>query len=98
MPRNVKDTKPTWTDPDDAPELDEDFFERAELREGERVLRPGVGTLTRRGRPKLDNPKRMVSIRLDSDLVERLRRSGPGWQGRVNDILRQAVLETTNGD
>ena len=98
MSRNVKDTKGTWTDSDDAPELGEDFFARAELREGERVLRPGDGTLTRRGRPKLENPKRMVSFRLDSDLVERLRRSGPGWQGRVNDILRHAVLETTNGD
>jgi uncharacterized protein (DUF4415 family) len=98
MPKSVKDTKPIWTDPDDAPELGEDFFARAELREGEQVLRPGVGMLTRRGRPKLDHPKRMVSIRLDDDLVDRLRNSGPGWQGRVNAILRKALLSPTDAD
>jgi len=82
---------PTWTDSDDAPELSDDFFERAELKDGDRVLRPADGTLTRRGRPKLENPKRQVTIRLDSDLIDRLRQSGPGWQSRVNEILRKAV-------
>ncbi len=38
--------------------------------------------------------KEAVSIRLDIDLVERLRASGPGWQSRVNDALR-AWLERT---
>lgn len=36
--------------------------------------------------------KQAVSIRLDADLVERLRATGAGWQGRVNEILRRAVL------
>ncbi len=31
--------KPEWTDPDDAPELDDDFFERAEIRDGDVVVR-----------------------------------------------------------
>jgi uncharacterized protein (DUF4415 family) len=92
MPRNAKGTKPAWRDPDDAPELGDDFFARAELRDGEEVLRPADGALVRRGRPKLNQPKRQVSIRLDSEVVDRLRRSGPGWQGRVNEILRKAVL------
>jgi len=30
----------TWTDPDDAPELTREWFERAELREGGRLIRP----------------------------------------------------------
>lgn len=91
MPGNKKSTAPIWTDPDDAPELTNDFFERAALKEGDRVLRPAQGTLTKRGRPKLENPKRQVTIRLDSDLIDRLRESGPGWQSRVNEILRKAV-------
>lgn len=91
MRKNAKDTRPVWTDPDDAPELTEDFFERAELKDGDRVLRPAQGTLTRRGRPRLEHPKRLVTIRLDSDLVDRLRASGSGWQSRVNEILRKAV-------
>jgi len=91
MREKAKSTVPTWTDSDDAPELSDDFFERAELKDGDRVLRPADGTLTRRGRPKLENPKRQVTIRLDSDLIDRLRQSGPGWQSRVNEILRKAV-------
>ncbi len=42
-----------------------------------------------RGRPKLAHPKEAVSIRLDADIVKALRSSGPGWQTRVNDMLRQ---------
>jgi uncharacterized protein (DUF4415 family) len=44
-----------------------------------------------RGRPKLSNPRQQVSIRLDADLLAKLKASGPGWQRRVNDILRKAV-------
>lgn len=91
MPKNAKDTTRTWTDPDDAPELTDDFFERAELREGDKVLRSAQGTLTRRGRPKLEHPKRQVTLRLDSDLIDRLRETGAGWQSRVNEMLRKAV-------
>ncbi len=91
MPGNKRNTPPIWTDPDDAPELTDDFFERAALKDGDRVLRPAQGTLTKRGRPKLDNPKRQVTLRLDSDLIDRLRESGPGRQSRINEILRKAV-------
>ena len=91
MPKNAKDTTLAWTDPDDAPELTDDVFDRAELKHGDQVLRPAQGTLTRRGRPRLENPKRQVTLRLDADLIDRLRRSGPGWQSRVNEILRKAV-------
>jgi uncharacterized protein (DUF4415 family) len=71
-------------DPDDAPELTQAFFEDAELRHGEIVIRPYRGP----GRPKLEAPKRQVTVRLDADLLDRLRGSGPGWQGRLNDAIR----------
>jgi uncharacterized protein (DUF4415 family) len=61
-----------------------DFFEDAELRHGETVIRPGRGP----GRPRVAHPKRMVTLRLDADLLERLRASGSGWQSRVNDAVR----------
>ncbi|WP_158932267.1 BrnA antitoxin family protein [Acidisphaera sp. S103] len=70
-------------DPDDAPELLPAFFEDAELRHGERVIRSRG-----RGRPKLVHPKRFVTLRLDADLVDQLRETGPGWQSRVNQVLR----------
>ena len=35
--------------------------------------------------------KRQVTLRLDPDVIERFRESGPGWQGRINEALRKAV-------
>jgi uncharacterized protein (DUF4415 family) len=78
-------------DSDDAPEWSADVFARAEVRRGDEVLRPSTGTLTKRGRPKLENPKQQITLRLDRDVVERLRRTGPGWQSRINELLRKSV-------
>jgi uncharacterized protein (DUF4415 family) len=71
----------TWTDPDDAPALDEAFFQRADVFEGDRLVR--------RGRPPLERPKRQVTLRLDQDVLEALRATGPGWQTRANTILAE---------
>lgn len=43
------------------------------------------------GRPPLDNPKTAVSLRLDTDVIEYYRATGPGWQTRINDTLRKAA-------
>ncbi|MGI6854719.1 BrnA antitoxin family protein [Mesorhizobium sp. 1B3] len=43
------------------------------------------------GRPKSENPKQAVTIRLDADVVGRLKAGGKGWQTRANDLLRKAV-------
>ena len=80
-----------WVDPDEAPEWTDEMFDRAEIRVGDKVLRPASGTVTKRGRPKLDNPKRLVTLRLDDEVIKRFRDSGPGWQSRINEILRKAV-------
>jgi len=44
-----------------------------------------------RGRPPVDSPRQQVSLRLDPDVIEAYRRTGKGWQGRINDILRKAI-------
>lgn len=93
MTENRKDTGSNWVDPDDAPEWSDEVFQRAEVRDGDRVVRPASGTLTKRGRPKLESPKRQITLRLDGDLIDRLRETGPGWQRRINEILRKAVGE-----
>lgn len=72
-----------WIDPDDAPKLSSEWFAGAELRDGTKVVR--------RGRPRSDRPKQLVSLRLDGDLLAKLREQGPGWQTRVNDALRRVV-------
>ena len=91
MSANKRDTPSSWVDPDDAPEWDADAFARAEIRHGDQLLRPADGTLTRRGRPKSEDPKQLVSLRLDREVLERLRAMGPGWQTRVNAALRKVV-------
>lgn len=42
------------------------------------------------GRPKSDNPKVAVSLRLDREVVAAFKAEGPGWQTRMNDALRAA--------
>ena len=46
---------------------------------------------TKRGRPKSDDPKQVVTIRLNRDLLEYFRATGPGWQTRIGEILQRAV-------
>jgi uncharacterized protein (DUF4415 family) len=73
----------SWVDPDDAPELTEEWFRQADFYVGERLVR--------RGRPPLESPKRQITLRLDADVIEGIRATGPGWSGRVNDALRRWV-------
>jgi uncharacterized protein (DUF4415 family) len=77
-------SKATWTDPDDAPELTENWFATADLYAGNKSVRRG-------GRPKKTAPKQAVSIRLDPDVLAHFRAAGPGWQSRINAALRKAL-------
>ena len=43
------------------------------------------------GRPKAENPKVAVSLRLDQDVVALFKASGPGWPTRMNRALREAA-------
>jgi uncharacterized protein (DUF4415 family) len=63
--------------------LTDEFFEMADFYIGEKLIRRG------RGRPPLDAPKKLVSLRLDRDVIEEFRAGGPGWQSRINAALRK---------
>jgi uncharacterized protein (DUF4415 family) len=82
MPRKKKSGAAAWKDSDDAPELTEAFFDRAEIRRGSKVIR--------RGRPPLENPKQAVKLRIDADVLASYRATGDGWQTRINADLRKA--------
>ena len=82
MTENSSGTASNWVDPDDAPELDDDWFDRAEIRIGDKVIR--------RGRPP-GATKTQVSLRLDHDVLAAFRAGGPGWQSRMNEALRKAA-------
>lgn len=76
-------TPPAWTDPDEAPELTDAFFERADLYEGEKLVR--------RGRPPLATTRPTLNMRIDAEVLAHLRGLGRGWQTKVNALLRAAV-------
>jgi uncharacterized protein (DUF4415 family) len=73
-------TKP-WVDPDDAPELTDDFFARADVFQGE--------TLVRRGRPPTGEARKVATtIRLSPEVMAAFRATGKGWQTRIDAALQ----------
>lgn len=58
---------------DELPELTDDMLAR--------------GKVNRGGRPRSANPRKLISIRLPEDVIQRWRATGPGWQTRMADRL-----------
>ena len=57
------------------PELTEEMLARARINKG--------------GRPLSLNPRRLISLRLPADVIERWRATGPGWQTHMAERLRK---------
>jgi len=75
---NKPSTAADWIDPDDAPDLSTPDYQ-AKL----------AAAPVRRGRPRSEAPKVRVGFRLSAELVERIRASGPGYNARVETVLRE---------
>lgn len=60
---------------DELPELTDDMLARAKVKKG--------------GRPVSENPRKLLSIRLPADVIERWKATGPGWQTRMADRLSE---------
>ena len=67
----------------DAPELDANWFESADEYRGAKLVR--------RGRPPGTSRKTQMTIRVSNDVLDFFRASGPGWQTRMDEALRQYV-------
>ncbi len=80
MNANKKATHTTWVDPDDAPELTDEWFEKADIFHGDKLLR--------RGRPKSAAPNVAVSLRIPPQVLESWKSTGPGWQTRMVASLK----------
>jgi len=81
MNANKHATPTDWIDADDAPELTDEFFERADEYVGDKLVR--------RGRPKAGSPKVALTVRYDADVVEAFKATGKGWQTRMNAALKE---------
>ena len=42
--------------------------------------------------PKSDRPKKSVHLRLDQDVIDKFKATGPGWQTRINKALKAAKV------
>jgi len=58
---------------EELPELTDDMLARGKVNKG--------------GRPRAENPRKLISIRLPEDVIRKWRATGPGWQTRMADRL-----------
>ena len=83
MTEKRNDSRITWTDPDEAPELTDEWFEGADLMEGTRLVR--------RGRPPSEKKKVLLSVRYSQEVVDYFRSTGEGWQTRMDAVLKEWI-------
>ena len=75
-------------DPDTVEWTDAEF---AAARPASEVCPELVADYMRRRGPQKAPTKELISLRVDQDVLERWRATGPGWQSRINETLRRAV-------
>ena len=59
---------------EELPELTDEMLARAKVNKG--------------GRPKLPNTRKLISLRLPEEIIVRWRATGPGWQTRMAERLK----------
>lgn len=84
----------TWVDPDDAPELTDEFFEKGVWRIGDEIVSRNEAqaeAAKRRGRPAGSGTKISTTIRFDAEVLAAFKATGDGWQTRMNDALKDGL-------
>ncbi len=61
---------------EELPELTEEMLARARVNKG--------------GRPLASNPRKLISLRLPTDVIDRWKATGSGWQTRMAERLSKA--------
>lgn len=54
----------------------------------------GIPIPRKAGRPKQDDTKVSVTMRLDANIVDFFKSQGPGWQTRINAVLADKVAKS----
>lgn len=76
---------------DDAPEWTDEDFKRARPIEDFPDLKAAFERARGQRGPQKSPTKDRIGLRLDHDIVEHFRATGPGWQSRINDVLSEHV-------
>ena len=71
---------------------EEDFANAVSFAQLPASLQEKLAAIQKRGRPKKANPKQKVMLRIDPDVLDAFKLEGKGWQTRMNDALRAAIL------
>jgi len=69
-------------DPEDG-DITEEALQQALAERRERLHRRGA---------QATPTKKQVTLRLDPDVIDKFRATGPGWQARINDALKAAQV------
>ena len=87
---NTNFTQDDWDEVSDSPELTEEDL--AQAQPIAKALPDVVEAMRRRRGAQKAPTKEQIALRVDRDVLESFRPTGPGWQGRMNDALRKAVV------
>ena len=87
----TKKLEPPPADFDENPEWTEEDFARA--RPFKEVFPEQYKALKKLGRPPVETPKVHIGFRLAADVVEGVRATGPGYNARVEKVLREALAK-----
>ena len=79
----------------DSPEFTAEMFKRAKRFSDLPPERQAMLTRHMGRGPQKSPTKVVVTMRLSPDVVAELRATGRGWQTRVDEILRKAVLKSS---
>ena len=77
-------------DPEDAEATDEQLAQARPFAEAVPELFESIRRA--RGRPAVEKPKQVVSIRLDQDVINKFKATGKGWQAKINEVLKNAKV------
>lgn len=91
----MKRTRKPYSDEDDIPELSDAFLRTA--RPVQELMPPELYASLPKRRPgqrgKQKTPvKQAVTLRLDAEIVRHFKATGTGWQSRINNFLKAAVV------
>jgi uncharacterized protein (DUF4415 family) len=78
MTASKKNMVPVWVDPDEIPDTSTPYWQK--------II---DATPISRGRPRIPDPKLSTTLRLDADILTKFKEGGPGWQTRINEVLKE---------
>jgi uncharacterized protein (DUF4415 family) len=70
----------------DPSEITDEWIAGADVYQGKKLVR--------RGRPKLQHPRILLSLRLPPEVIANWKATGPGWQTRMAEVLEKSIPKT----